>query len=313
MTHSTAVEPLPASTNRPSGATTIVRPPVPTASAHDEPPAASGPIAAASPRRRTERIVVMLATYNERACIGAALDALAGILPALQRVGVDMRVLLVDDESPDGTAAFAVARAAEIGVELQVSSAPRAGLGQACLRGFAAIAAERWADTVVTLDADGQHDPAMIPLLVIERDRVGADLLIGSRWTRGGSVIGLSPSRRLLSRFGNLLFTTVTGIRGVRDATTSFRVFSAELAARFDPGPLSVSGYSFFSSFVGVASASGLRVAEHPIVFGARVGGASKLQPRDAVQFVRNLPALRRQAAQLRARAAERPWVRVTA
>ena len=256
-------------------------------------------ISAGAPSR-TRNLVVMLATYHECDCIGVALDALTSVRASLLAVGIEMRVLLVDDESPDGTAARAIEVASRNGLDLAVCSAPRAGLGRAYMRGFAAISAEQWADTIVTLDADGQHDPAMIPDLVAERNRLGADLLIGSRWVKGGRVVGLTRSRRILSRFGNLLFAAVTGTYGVCDATTSYRVFSVEMAAAFDPGALSVSGYSFFSSFVGVTSASGLRIAEHPIVFAPRVAGASKLQLDDVLQFARNLPALRRQVRALR-------------
>ena len=257
-----------------------------------------------------ERVVVVLATFNERACIGATIEALAAVAVRV-RPACELRVLLVDDESPDGTAEHAVAVAAHHGLDLAVSSAPRAGLGRAYLRGFAAVGAQGWADTVVTLDADGQHDPAVIPDLLAARTRERADLLIGSRWVRGGRVVGLTAGRRLLSRFGNVLFSVVTGTHGVHDATTAYRVFSADVAASFDPGSLSVSGYSFFSSFVGVASARGLRIAEHPILFAPRAGGASKLEVRDVLQFARNLPALRRQVQVLRANANERPWVRV--
>ena len=243
----------------------------------------------------------MFATYNERDCIEGALRSVAGVVDTLRLAGVEMRVLLVDDESPDETAAVAVDVAQRCGLSLTVSSAPRAGLGRAYLRGFADIAAEGWADTIVTLDADGQHDPALIPVLVAERKRRSLDLLIGSRWVTGGRVVGLSWGRQVLSRIGGATFAIVTGTRGVADPTTSYRVFSPALVDMFKPEGLSVSGYSFFSSFVGVTSALGYRIGEHPIVFASRTAGASKLQPRDLVQFARNLPALRREVRGLRA------------
>ena len=243
---------------------------------------------------QTTRLVVMLATYNEASCISESIRRVAAIVPDLISHGIDVRLLVVDDCSPDGTADLAVAAAHRYGLDIEVSSAPRSGLGRAYLRGFAVIVEQGWADTIVTLDADGQHDPALIPTLVWERDRLGVELMVGSRWVEGGQVIGLSGARKAMSRFGNRLFSVVTGTYGVRDATTSYRVFSTELAAQFDPGDLSVSGYSFFSAFVGVAVASGRRVAEHPIVFASRTSGESKLQVRDLVQFAANLPALRR-------------------
>ena len=240
----------------------------------------------------TKNVTVMLATYNEAGAIAEAIRAIGEAARELFTEEISVRLFLVDDESPDGTAAIATTAANEAGMQVKISSGPRAGLGLAYLRGMAAIIADGWTDTIVTLDADGQHDPRVIPTLVRERERRNLDLLIGSRWVEGGLVLGLSRTRKSLSRAGNRLFAVVTGTTDVHDATTSFRVFTKDFASSLDVSALEVSGYSFFSSFVGVASASGYRIGEYPITFAPRTSGASKLAAGDLVQFLRNLPRL---------------------
>lgn len=246
----------------------------------------------ASPSVVSRNVTVMLATYNEAGAIAEAIQAISDAARELFTEEVNVRLFLVDDESPDGTAAIATRTANEAGVQIKVSSGPRAGLGLAYLRGMAAIVADGWTDTIVTLDADGQHDPRVIPTLVRERERRNLDLLIGSRWVEGGLVLGLSRTRRSLSRVGNRLFAVVTGTTDIHDATTSFRVFTKDFASSLDVSALEVSGYSFFSSFVGVASASGYRIGEYPITFAPRSSGNSKLAAHDLMQFLRNLPRL---------------------
>ena len=238
------------------------------------------------------RIEVVMATYNESECIEAAIIGIAKAAAQIRQAGDEIELLLLDDDSPDGTADLAVAAAAAHGLVISVSTGPRAGLGAAYLRGFAEVLQRGWADTIVTLDADGQHDPSVMPDLLATFRLSTADLLIGSRWVKGGSVPGLSVGRKLMSRLGILGFSMATGVWNVRDATTSYRVFTTEVARSFAPGHLAITGYSFFSSFVGLASAAGFVIREHPIVFGPRAGGSSKLTAKELTQFVANLPRL---------------------
>jgi dolichol-phosphate mannosyltransferase len=252
------------------------------------------------------RIEVVMATYNEADCIESAIVGIAKAATQIRQAGDEVRLLLLDDESPDGTAELAVAAAHVHGLTMSVSSHPRAGLGAAYLRGFDEVLKRGWADTIVTLDADGQHDPLVMPDLLHTFRESTADLVIGSRWTTGGEVPGLSLGRQWMSRLGILCFSMATGVRGVRDATTSYRVFTTEVARSFDPGPLAITGYSFFSSFVGLASAAGFTIREHPIVFSPRIGGTSKLTPKELKQFAANLPRL---GLQVRSRRRRPPQV----
>ena len=239
-----------------------------------------------------------MATYNEAGSITAVLAEVAEAVHALEHQGIAMDVLIVDDNSPDGTARIALEVAEAHGLRLEVLSGEKEGLGAALVRGFRhtlSTGRER-PEFLVTLDADGQHDARQIPGLVeafITRD---SGVLIGSRWTKGGSSPGTSRLRTVLSRGGNLAFRVVTGTRSVQDATTSFRVIRSDVAELFDPSRLRVDGYGFFSAFIALAQANGYAVHEAPIVFRPRSAGLSKLTLHDCGEFFVNLFAVRKAA-----------------
>ncbi|HEY0521073.1 MAG TPA: methyltransferase domain-containing protein, partial [Ilumatobacteraceae bacterium] len=140
----------------------------------------------------------------------------------------------------------------------------------------------------------GQHNPADIPTLHRAFTARKADIVVGSRWTRGGSAPGTSPLRGLGSRFGNCLFRVVTGTRGVRDATTSFRVYSPRVV-RFllSTDSKRYSGYSFFSTTIALAEAAGYSITEVPIEFRPRYSGQSKLDRKEVWRYFSTLGSLR--------------------
>jgi dolichol-phosphate mannosyltransferase len=249
---------------------------------------------------------VMMATYNEASNIEQVLLEVVESAAALEPQGITVSVLLVDDQSPDGTAEIARRVASANGLRLLVVSGEKAGLGTAVLRGFGVATTTsptdggQPADFIVTLDADRQHDARQIPALLEAFLARKSGILIGSRWTKGGASPGTSLGRTVISRGGNLLFRMVTGTRYVRDATTSFRVIRPEVAAAFQDTKLQVGGYAFFSSFIAVTQASGWTVHEAPIVFRPRGGGQSKLTGKDCVEFVTNLFTIRTTAKELR-------------
>jgi glycosyltransferase AglD len=244
---------------------------------------------------------VVLASYNEAGSIEIVLNELAEAVSTLDKQGITVDVLLVDDNSPDGTAAIATQVASQLGLRLHLLTASKEGLGAALVRGFrhleGAVARDnKPLDFIVTLDADGQHDARQIPGLVEAFLSRGSGVLIGSRWTPGGASPGTSRVRSVLSQGGNFGFRVVTGTREVKDATTSFRVIRPEVASLFDPAKLRVDGYSFFSAFIAVAQANGHSIHECPIVFRPRVTGLSKLTLRDCGEFFINLFAVRKVA-----------------
>lgn len=236
------------------------------------------------------RVVVVIPTYNE------ALN-LAWIVARLRKAQPGIDVLIVDDASPDGTGAIADGLAA---TDPQVSVLHRAGkegLGAAYLHGFAHCLAAGY-DVIGEMDADGSHQPEQLDRLV-EALR-SADLVIGSRWVPGGSVVNWPLSRQLLSRGGNLYVRLLLGIH-VRDATAGYRLFRSSALARLDLDSVQSTGYVFQTDLAARTLQSGLRVREVPIDFVERERGDSKMSGAVAVESLRKITAwgLRRRAAQL--------------
>lgn len=238
------------------------------------------------------RMVAVLARSVEAGAIVPVLAEIKQASVALAGEHVDLEVLLVDDGADD-TRARARAAADQLELKFDIVDGPRGAMGRAIMFGMRHALA-RDPDSIVTLDADGQHDPLLIPRLhraFVDRHH---DVVIGSRWARGGSAPGTSRLRRTASRLGNLTFRVVTGTRGVRDATTSFRVYSPR-AARFliRAGAERFEGYSFFSIGIALCEAAGLRVSEVPITFRPRSTAATSFDRREVLRFFATLPSLR--------------------
>jgi dolichol-phosphate mannosyltransferase len=248
---------------------------------------------------RSEHVVVVLPAYNEADSIAFVLEEVSESAARLRLGGVRTSCIVVDDESPDGTGAVAAAAAERLGLDLRIVTGKRNGLGDAMLRGLAA-ALEHGPTAVVTLDGDGQHNPFDIPMLYRAARARHADITIGSRWTRGGRAPGTSLGRATGSRMGNWAFRAVTGTRGVKDATTSYRVYSpAVLRFLLDSESRRFGGYSFFSTTIALAEAAGFRITEVPIVFRPRYSGLSKLNRREVVRYFTSLGRLREERRKL--------------
>jgi dolichol-phosphate mannosyltransferase len=237
-------------------------------------------------------MVVVLASCNEARSIVPVLAEIKEASVALALSNVEVEVLLVDDSSDD-TPDVARATADQLGLKFDLVRGTSSGLGQAMLQGMRE-ALEREPHSIVTLDADGQHNPLMIPTLHRAFAARDDDILIGSRWARGGTSPGTNWFRSTGSRLGNRIFRVITGTRGIRDATTSFRVYSPR-AVRFLLRTRSdrFEGYSFFSTSVALCEAAGLRMSEVPITFRPRYSGTSKFNRSEAIQFFTTLPTLR--------------------
>ena len=219
------------------------------------------------------RVLVVLPTYNE-------VENLEWIVGLLHAEVPEVDVLVVDDGSPDGTGELAD-RLAAAGDRVHVlHRRSKQGLGAAYLAGFR-LALDRGYDVVAEMDADGSHQPAQLPdLLAALR---GADLVIGSRWIPGGSVVNWPWRRRALSVAGNAYTRLLLGIP-VRDATAGFRVFRRATLERLDLSGVRSQGYVFQADLAFRTLRAGLRVVEVPIEFVERVRGASKMTPRIAVE-----------------------------
>ncbi|WBU36798.1 polyprenol monophosphomannose synthase [Homoserinibacter sp. YIM 151385] len=191
-------------------------------------------------------------------------------------LAADPRVdlLVVDDDSPDGTGAIADRLAAAEPRIRVLHRRRRDGLGRAYLEGFR-LAIEHGATVVIEMDADGSHPADRLPALLDALD-AGADLAIGSRWVPGGRVVDWPWLRRALSRGGNAYARIALGIP-VRDATAGFRAYRAERLAGLDLDGVHSRGYCFQIDMTLRAHDAGLRIAEVPIAFTERVAGRSKM------------------------------------
>lgn len=217
------------------------------------------------------RVLVIVPTYDERENLPGALDRLRTHVP-------DADVLVVDDGSPDGTGELAekISEAEAVGGRQRVHVLHRAGklgLGTAYVAGFG-WALERGYDVVVEMDADGSHRAEDLPRILAAL--TGADLVLGSRWVPGGSVLNWPVSRHVLSRGANTYTRIVLGIP-LRDATGGFRAYRAGLLGQLDLDDVASQGYCFQVDMAWRAVRTGARVVEVPITFVERELGQSKM------------------------------------
>lgn len=183
-------------------------------------------------------------------------------------------ILVVDDNSPDGTADLVDKIGAQLG-QIEVLRRPRKiGIGDAVRAGFA-IGLDRGYDVVVQIDADLSHDPAALPQLLAEIDR-GADAAIGSRYVPGGSIPHWPWYRRTISKWGNRYATLVLGIP-IRDATSGYRAFRSDILKTADYAGTRSKGYGFQIELCYRVWQHGGRIAQVPITFTDRVRGHSKM------------------------------------
>ena len=213
------------------------------------------------------RTLVVTPTYVEAENIDEFLRRTRAALPSGD-------ILVVDDNSPDGTADIAEAAAAELG-NIDVLRRPvKQGLGSAYRAGFA-IGLEKGYDALVQIDADLSHDPAVLPELLGALES-GADLAIGSRYVPGGEIPHWPWFRRALSRYGNLYAAFVLGT-GVKDATSGYRAYRADTLKSIDYATTRSKGYGFQIETEYRVHSWGGRITEVPIVFTDRVRGYSKM------------------------------------
>jgi dolichol-phosphate mannosyltransferase len=241
------------------------------------------------------RVSIVVPTYNERETIPVLLRRLG---QAVGAPGWDVEAVVVDDSSPDGTAAAAAAAGAELGRVLPVvvvSRPGKAGLASAVLDGVR----RGRGDVIVVMDSDLSHPPEMVPAL-LGPVADGADLAIGSRYLRGGGIARWSVSRRILSWGATRLARAVLGVR-VRDPMSGF--FACR-RAMFDEVEFEGIGYKLLLEILSAGRAR--RIVEIPYRFEERAGGTSKLDRGEVANYVRLVGRLRarRAAARRRSRAA---------
>lgn len=221
-------------------------------------------------RSQPVRAVIVLPTFNEA-------ENIAPFLRAVRLAAPEADVLVVDDNSPDGTAALAEETAAELGRIKVLRRAGKLGLGAAYRHGFTTAFDEGY-DTIISMDSDFSHDPAVIPTMLSILDG-GADAVIGSRYVTGGATVDWPLRRRLLSRWGNRYTAAVLRLP-VRDCTSGFRAYRRDALRSIDPAMTTAEGYAFLTELVRKLIAGGASVVETPIVFRDRRYGTSKMSGR---------------------------------
>ena len=223
-------------------------------------------------------MIMVIPTYNEIANIEDVVTRLRGAVP-------ESDVLIVDDNSPDGTGELADRMAAADPQIHVLHRTAKAGLGAAYLHGFA-WAMERGYGRIGEMDADGSHLPEQLPRLVEAVEN--ADLVIGSRYVRGGAIKNWSKRRELMSRAGNIYVRLLLGMP-VRDATAGFRLFRREALERIDLSKVESQGYVFQADLAFRAWDAELRVREVPITFVERIHGESKMTGDVAKESLRRI------------------------
>lgn len=229
-------------------------------------------------------IVIIIPTYNEKDNIGLMIDRLQ---EEFQRILHEMSILVVDDNSPDGTASVVKERMGAYRNVFLITG-NKEGLGSAYIRGMKHAMEEMNADAVMEMDADFSHKPEDVPRLVSALSE-GADFVIGSRYVGGGKIPedwGLM--RRLNSRVGNIFARYIAGMHRIRDCTAGFRAIRVSVLEKIDLAGLQVQGYAFQIALLNQALNRNAVIREIPVEFVDRVRGETKLGLSDILEFMYN-------------------------
>ena len=224
---------------------------------------------------------ICLPTYNEH-------ENLEPMLRALAPLGV--RVLVIDDNSPDGTGELADRLARELDFVSVLHRERKEGLGPAYIAGFKRALADG-ADLILELDCDFSHDPADVPRLIAACE-AGADHALGSRYVQGGGTVNWGRTRRLVSTGGSLYARMLLGVR-IRDLTGGFKCYRREVLERIDLDAIHSKGYAFQIETTYRTLRAGFTVVEVPITFADRTAGHSKMSRAIFLEAVAKVPVLR--------------------
>jgi dolichol-phosphate mannosyltransferase len=230
-----------------------------------------------------ECTIVVVCTYNEIENLPTLIDEIQVALPKVS-------VLVVDDNSPDGTGKWSLEKQAD-NLDLHVLIREgKLGLGSATVAGFR-FAIEHHFDFAITMDADFSHHPDHLPVLLSQMDDEGVDVSIGSRYVSGGKIIGWPWHRRLISRWLNRVARVALGIKA-KDCSGAFRCYRLSTLKRLDLDQIRSSGYSYLEEILWWLKRSDARMVEVPITFRDRVLGETKINFREALGALRVILAM---------------------
>jgi dolichol-phosphate mannosyltransferase len=228
------------------------------------------------------KALVCLPTYDERENLAPMIDAILAVVP-------DLEVLVIDDNSPDGTGALADQIAVREPRVKVLHRAGKEGLGRAYLAGFAWALARDYG-LVLEMDCDFSHDPSYLPGMLAAAEE--ADLVLGSRYVKGGGTVDWGLLRQLISRGGSFYARTILGL-SVRDLTGGFKCFRREVLEAIDLPTVECTGYAFQIELTYRAARRGFRIRELPIVFADRRVGHSKMSRRIVLEAIRKVWSIR--------------------
>lgn len=218
---------------------------------------------------------VVIATYNEKGNIERLLNQILALnLP-------ELKIIVVDDNSPDGTADIVKQKFNNPVVELLLRVGRR-GYGSAHIEGFQK-ATQQGAEIIISMDADFSHQPIVIPTMINEINN-GADLVVGSRRVAGGKIIGWGFTRILASNTAMILTRTVLGVK-TKDVTSGFRAYRVSRLNEIKLETIKSNGYSFLEELIYYCEKQNFKIAEIPIIFNDRELGKSKFSSKEIIKF----------------------------
>ncbi len=224
------------------------------------------------------KIGIVIPTYNEKSNIGLLVNSLAEII---SKNNLDATIIIVDDNSPDGTSDLVKKLQKKHNIELILHQG-RSGLGKAYIAGFKK-AIELNCKFVFSMDADLSHNPKYLPDF-LKKMSAGCDIVLGSRYVKGGSN-NWGIMRRIISKGGNTIAKLILGVEA-NDITTGYRCYTAEALLKINLDLIKSDGYAFLEEILFLSSRKGLKICEIPIYFEDRTMGASKLRKIEILKFL---------------------------
>lgn len=217
------------------------------------------------------KLSIIIPTFNEAGNIKVLIERILSLYP-------ESRIIIVDDGSPDGTAN--IAAKVNTNKVIIIRRLRKMGLGSAICEGVA-TALRMNSDLILTMDGDFSHDPVYI--LEMLKDINSCDVVIGSRYVRGGKIMGFTFARKLLSRLAQFVSVTLLGLK-LKDSTSNFRLYKKEVLRNINIESIKSDGYSFLIELIWRVSKDNYKIKEIPIIFKARTEGKSKISGREILK-----------------------------
>lgn len=236
-----------------------------------------------------KKAVIVIPTYNEAENIQKVTSKIYDVAKGIK--DYDIYILVVDDNSPDKTYEIVEKISKKNKNVMLLKRKEKSGLGTAYIEGFKYSFKKINPDVIFQMDADLSHDPKEIPTFLDKIENY--DVVIGSRYVKGGKILNWGPWRKTVSFFGNFFARVVTGVYRVHDCTTGYRAIRTNLLKKIDLDNINIHGYAFLLGLLHAMYKKGARIKEIPITFLDREYGKSKLTKKDMVEFFINSFRLR--------------------